>query len=111
MTSNTHEVTQLLIAWNEGNQAALEQLMPLVYDELRQLARSYLRRERPGHTLQATSLVHEAYLRLIEQERVTWQNRAHFFGIAAQMMQRILVNHAKKHLAAKRSGQTHKLSL
>jgi RNA polymerase sigma factor (TIGR02999 family) len=105
------EITQLLIEWSKGEETALDQLMPLVYDELRQLARSYLRRERPDHTLQATALVHEAYLRLIDQHSVTWQNRAHFFGIASQMMRRILVNHAVSREAAKRGGFVQKLSL
>src|ERR1043166_158621 len=102
---------QLLVAWNRGNPAPLDQLLPVVYDELRRLARAYLRRERPDHTLQATALVHEAYLRLIDQNQVTWQNRAHFFGIAAQMMRRILVNHALAKKAEKRGGLQHKLSL
>jgi len=84
-------VTQLLVRWTEGDKQALEDLRPLVYDELRRLARRYLRQERPGHTLQSTALVHEAYIRLIDQN-VSWQNRAHFFGIAAQMMRRILVD-------------------
>jgi RNA polymerase sigma factor (TIGR02999 family) len=94
-------VTQLLIRWTEGDKQALEDLLPLVYDELRRLARRYLQQERPGHTLQSTALVHEAYLRLIDQN-VNWQNRAHFFGIAAQMMRRILVDHARSRSAAKR---------
>lgn len=111
MTSSTPDVTELLIAWNEGNQESLERLLPAVYDELRKLARSYLRRERPDHTLQATALVHEAYLRLIDQNSVTWQNRAHFFGIAAQMMRRILVNHAVAKQTDKRGGGVQKLSL
>lgn len=111
MASSTPDVTELLIAWNKGNQEALERLLPAVYDELRKLARSYLRRERPDHTLQATALVHEAYLRLIDQHSVTWQNRAHFFGIAAQMMRRILVNHAVAKQTDKRGGDAQKLSL
>jgi len=111
MASSPQGVTQLLLAWNQGDQAALDQLLPVVYDELRRLARSYLRRERPDHTLQATALVHEAYLRLIDQHSVTWQNRAHFFGIAAQMMRRILINHAESRHAAKRGGTADKLSL
>jgi len=111
MASGSLSITQLLIEWSQGNRAALDQLMPLVYDELRQLARGYLRRERPDHTLQATDLVHEAYLRLIDQNAVTWQNRAHFFGIASQMMRRILVNHALSRQAAKRGGLVQKLSL
>jgi RNA polymerase sigma factor (TIGR02999 family) len=94
-------VTRLLVEWTDGNQGALEALLPLVYDELRRLARGYLQRERPGHTLQSTALVHEAYMRLVDQD-VSWQNRAHFFGIAAQMMRRILVDHARTRNAAKR---------
>ena len=104
-------ISQLLVEWSEGDRAALDRLMPLVYDELRRLARSYLRRERPDHTLQATALVHEAYMRLIDQHSVSWQNRAHFFGIASQMMRRILVNHALAKSTAKRGGHAEKLSL
>ena len=104
-------VTQLLLDWNKGDRAALDDLLPMVYGELRRLAQSYLSRERRDHTLQATALVHEAYLRLVDQRNVTWQNRAHFFGIAAQMMRRILVNHAEAHNAAKRGGGAQKLSL
>jgi RNA polymerase sigma factor (TIGR02999 family) len=111
MNSAPPTITQLLVEWSRGDQAALEQLMPLVYDELRRLARSYLRRERPDHTLQPTALVHEAYLRLIEQHSVNWQNRAHFFGLASQMMRRILVNHALARAADKRGGPAQKLSL
>jgi RNA polymerase sigma factor (TIGR02999 family) len=85
--------------------------MPLVYDELRRLAQSYLQRERPGHTLQGTALVHEAYLRLIDQKQVKWQNRAHFFGVASQMIRRILVDHARSHQTAKRGAGAQKLSL
>jgi RNA polymerase sigma factor (TIGR02999 family) len=88
-------VTRLLLDWTQGDQQALDKLMPLVYDELRRLARSYMRRERPGHTLQTTGLVHEAYLRLVDQ-KVNWPSRVNFFGIAAQMMRRVLVDHAKK---------------
>ncbi len=97
-------MTQLLAKWNNGDQAALEHLLSLVNDELRRLARNYLRRESPGHTLQPTALVNEAYLRLIDQRQVQWQNRAHFFGIAAQLMRRILVDHARRHAYAKRGG-------
>ena len=104
-------VTQLLVTWNRGNQAALDELFPIVYDELRRLARSYLRQEHPGHTLQPTELVHEAYLRLIDQRSVSWQNRAQFFGLAAQMMRRILVNHALRRHAAKRGGHAHRVPL
>ncbi len=108
---SSSEVTKYLQAWNQGDEAALEKLMPIVYNELRKLARSYMRRERSGHTLQATALVHEAFLRLIDQNAVTWQNRAHFFGIAAQMMKRILVNHEVSRRAAKRSGGAEKVTL
>jgi RNA polymerase sigma factor (TIGR02999 family) len=106
-----HEVTRLLIAWRNGDQHAFEELLPLVYDELRRLAGRYLRHERPGHTLQSTALVHEAYLRLVDQKSVQWQNRAHFFGVAAQMIRRILVDHARSHQTAKRGGGAAKLSL
>jgi len=104
-------VTQLLINWGNGDRAALDALAPAVYDELRRLAQAYLRRERPDHTLQGTALVNEAYLRLIDQKNVRWQNRAHFFGVAAQMIRRILVDHARAHQAAKRGAGAAKLSL
>jgi RNA polymerase sigma factor (TIGR02999 family) len=104
-------VTQLLVSWSDGDRAALEQLTPLVYDELRRLASRYLRNERPGHTLQSTELVHEAYMRLVDQRHVRWQSRAHFFGIAAQMIRRILVDHARRRQAAKRGAAPVKLSL
>lgn len=97
-------ITQLLIDWGKGDQAALEKLMPLVYNELRRLASNYLRRERASHTLQPTALVNEAYLKLVDQRNAKWQNRAHFFGISAQLMRRILVDHARQHQAAKRGG-------
>jgi len=97
-------ITQLLIDWSKGDQAALEKLMPLVYDELRRLASNYLRRERASHTLQPTALVNEAYLKLVDQRHAKWQNRAQFFGISAQLMRRILVDHARQHQAAKRGG-------
>jgi RNA polymerase sigma factor (TIGR02999 family) len=106
-----HEITHLLIAWSNGSQDALEQLYPLVYEELRRLAHRYMSRERPGHTLQTTAVVHEAYLRLIDQRHAQWQNRAHFFAIAAQMMRRILITHAQSHAYAKRGGGTLKVSL
>jgi RNA polymerase sigma factor (TIGR02999 family) len=104
-------VTELLVAWSDGDKAALDELMPVVYDELRRLARNHLSRERPGHTLQTTALVHEAYLRLVDQRSVNWQNRAQFFGIAAQMMRRILINHARDRQAKKRQGYATKVSL
>lgn len=104
-------LTQLLIKWGDGDQQALDLLMPLVYSELHRLARGYLRRERINHTLQPTALVNEAYLRLIDQQCAAWNSRAHFFGIAAQMMRRILVDHARLHQAAKRGDGDYKLSL
>ena len=104
-------VTELLVSWGEGDKAALDELMPVVYDELRRLAQNYLSRERQGHTLQTTALVHEAYLRLIDQRSVNWQNRAQFFGIAAQMMRRILINHANDRNANKRQGYATRVSL
>ena len=104
------EVTQLLAAWSQGNEAARNELMPVVYKELRRLAHRYLRRERPGHTLDATALVHEAYFQLVDQRNVQWHSRAHFFGIAAQLMRRILVEYARTRSAAKRGGGEPKLS-
>ncbi len=109
MAFSPPDVTQMLLDWRRGDPKALPELIPIVYDELRRLADRYLRRERPDHTLQATALVHEAYLRLIDQTRVPWQNRAHFLGIAANQMRRILVDYARAHHAAKRGGP--KLSL
>ena len=105
------EITQLLMKWGQGDKAALDQLMPLVYDELRRLAAHYLQQERSGHTLQPTALVNEAYLRLVDQRNVDWRNRAQFFGLAAQMMRRILVNHAEARKAAKRGGDAERLPL
>ncbi|MBA2435983.1 MAG: sigma-70 family RNA polymerase sigma factor [Chthoniobacterales bacterium] len=102
-------VTQVLIDWSKGDRGAAERLMPLIYDELRQIARGYLRRERADHTLQATGLVHEAYLRLVDQTTTTWQNRAHFFGVAAGVMRRVLVDHARRHRTDKRGGKWEKL--
>lgn len=100
-------ITQLLVDWSNGDQAALEQLMPLVYTELRKLAGNYLQRERQGHTLQPTALVNEAYLKLIDQKNAKWQNRAQFYGVAAQLMRRILVDHARARQAEKRGGSDH----
>ncbi len=105
------EVTQLLIAWSNGEEEALEKLVPLVYDELRRIARRYMKREPAGHTLQTTALVNEAYLRLIEQKGMKWQNRAHFFGISAQLMRRILVSMARARHADKRGGEAPQVSL
>src|SRR5215469_13742729 len=105
------DITQLLKDWTTGDSNASEKLMPLVYEELRSLARNYLARERGDHTLQATALVHEAYLRLANQTQLTWKDRAHFYGIAARMMRQILVDHARVHNAAKRGGLQQKLTL
>ncbi len=107
----THRVTTLLTEWSGGNREALDQLLPLVYDELHSMAAARLRWERPDHTLQPTALVHEAYLRLIDQRSADWRNRAQFFGIAAAMMRRILVNHARDRAAQKRGGTVEKVSL
>ena len=105
------DVTQILRDWSKGDSAAAEKLMPLVYEELRRLARNYLARERAGHTLQATALVHEAYLRLADETQLSWKDRAHFYGIAARLMRRILVDHARAHKAEKRGGLDQKVSL
>lgn len=101
---SSHDVTQLLVAWGNGDQAARDQLMSVVYDELHRLARRYMRRESPGHTLQTSALVNEAFLRLVDQHNVHWRNRAHFFGIAAQMMRRILVDYARSRGTTKRGA-------
>src|SRR6202521_319222 len=111
MASDADKVTRLLLEWSNGNQQALEEMLPLIYDELRHLAHNFLYRERPGHTLQTTALVHEAYLKLIDQRDARWQNRAHFFAIAAQPMRRILIDSARKHVAEKRGGPQQNLSL
>jgi RNA polymerase sigma factor (TIGR02999 family) len=109
--TQTHELTQLLIDWSNGDQAALDKLMPLIDEELRRLAHRYMTRERAGHTLQTTALVNEAFLRLVNRKNLQWQNRAHFFGLAAQLMRTILVDHARSHASAKRGGGAHKLEL
>jgi RNA polymerase sigma factor (TIGR02999 family) len=111
MKPATKDITRLLEQLRAGDRNAVADLVPLLYDELRQLASKYLRRERPGHTLQATALVHEAYLRLVDQKDVGWQNRSHFFGVAAQQMRRILVDHARHRHAAKRGGAAPKVAL
>lgn len=103
--SSCHEVTRLLREWAKGSESALETLTPLVYAELRRLAGNYLRRERPGHTLEPTAVVHEAYLRLVGQTPPNWENRSHFYGIAARLMRQILVDHARRKQAGKRAGQ------
>jgi RNA polymerase sigma factor (TIGR02999 family) len=105
------EITALLIAWSDGDRAALERLLPLIERELHRIARHYMRRENPGHTLQTTALVNEAYFRLVDQRNVRWQNRAHFFGIAAQIMRRILMNYARDRHRAKRGGHAVQVSL
>src|SRR6516164_4220308 len=104
-------VTELLAAWSQGDGTALESLLPLVDRELRQIAHRHMRRERPGHTLQTTALLNEAYLRLIDQTRTRWQNRAHFFAVAAQIMRRILLNYARDRVASKRGSGAQKLAL
>lgn len=111
LPDSSGRLTELLLSWGDGNDSAREALLPLVYEDLRRIARHYLRRERPGHTLQPTALVHEAYIRLIDQRRVTWQNRAQFVGLAAVMMRRVLVNHARDRSAAKRGGQAERVPL
>ena len=110
MTESPNEVTQLLVAWGNGDQAALDQLMPLVYSELHRLAHRHIKKERPGHTLQTSALLNEAFLRLVDQRDVQWQGRAHFFSIAAQMMRRILVDYARSRRFAKRGGDAQQIS-
>ena len=110
MAQTSQNVTQLLIGWSNGDREALDALLPVVYEELRKQAANYLRRERVGHTLQTTALIHEAYLKLVDQKNVHWQNRAHFFGIAAQLMRRILVDHARAKNRAKRGGSNIRVS-
>ena len=105
------ELSQLLLAWRQGDESAVDKLMPLVYDELHRLAHHYMARERAGHTLQTTALVHEAYMRLIESDRVEWQDRTHFFAIAARVMRRILVDFARRRGYRKRGGDIQKVSL
>lgn len=104
MERSESDVTQLLVAWGDGDRAAGDKLLPIVYAELHRRATAAMRRENDGHTLQATALVHEAYMRLIDQRQIEWQNRAQFFGVAAQLMRRILIDHAREHLAEKRGG-------
>lgn len=113
MTRKTqpHQITELLAEWREGNQSALDELYPLVYDELHRLARRYMSRERKGHTLQTTALINEAYVRLVDQKNVQWANRSHFFAISAQIMRRILIDHARHHAYAKRGGGAKQVSL
>ena len=108
---SSNQVTRLLVNWQHGDREALDQLMPLVYHELRRLAASYLNKERQNHTLQPTALIHEAYLRMVEQEMPDWKNRAHFFGVAARLMRQILVDHARTQKASKRGGEQQKIRL
>lgn len=111
VTALPHDVTQLLGEWTNGSQAARDELMALVYEELRRLAHRHMGRERPGHTLQTSALVHEAFMRLVDQKNVHWQSRAHFFAIAAQMMRRILVDYARSRGNLKRGGNLQQISL
>jgi RNA polymerase sigma factor (TIGR02999 family) len=110
MTPSSNDVTQLLVAWGKGDQTALDQLMPLVYSELHRLAHRYIKKERPGHTLQTSALLNEAFLRLVDQRDVHWQSRAHFFSLAAQMMRRILVDYARSRRYAKRGGDAQQVT-
>ena len=111
VTEKPHEISRILQEWSDGGTDVSERLMPLIYDELRRQASRYMRRERIGHTLQTTALIHEAYLKLIDKPDVNWQNRAHFFGVAAHAMKRILVDHAKARHRGKRGGAAEKLPL
>jgi RNA polymerase sigma factor (TIGR02999 family) len=110
-SSRAHKVTELLLSWGQGDTASLDRLVPLVYDELRRVARRHLRGESPGHALQATALVHEVYLRLVDVDRMTLTSRAHFFGVAARLMRQILVDHARRQHAEKRGGGATMVSL
>jgi RNA polymerase sigma factor (TIGR02999 family) len=109
--SSTPDITRLLVNWGRGDKSALDEMTPFLYEELRRLARRFLAAERDDHTLEPTALVHEAYLRLVDQRQVDWRNRAQFLGLAASMMRRILINHAQAHHAAKRGGHAGKVSL
>ena len=111
MAAIPDEVTQLLVSWSKGDTTALDELIPLVQAELRRLARQYMARENPGHTLQTSALINEAYLRLVDQQSVPWQNRAHFFAVSAQVMRHILIDHARSHCSAKRGGGARKVPL
>jgi RNA polymerase sigma-70 factor (ECF subfamily) len=111
MSKLPDEVTQLLLSWNTGNEKALDELIPLVYGELRRIARQYMGRERPNHTLQTSALINEAYLRLVDHQKVKWQDRAHFFAVAAQIMRNILIDHARRYQSAKRGVGAQQLTL
>lgn len=110
MAALPDEVTQLLMNWNNGDKTALDQLIPLVHAELRRIARNHMGRESPGHTLQTSALINEAFLRLVDQQNVPWQNRSHFFAVSAQIMRHILIDHARRHAYAKRGGGARKVS-
>jgi RNA polymerase sigma factor (TIGR02999 family) len=110
-TPSQHEITRLLLDWRDGDREALDQLVPIVHQELRRLARHYMRGERTGHTLQTSALINEAYLRLVDHTRIDWQNRAHFFGVAAQAMRRVLVDHARARGYQKRGAGAHAVEL
>ncbi|MGH9843392.1 MAG: ECF-type sigma factor [Blastocatellia bacterium] len=111
MTSSPQEITQWLVAWSDGDKAALDKLMPLVYTELHRIAKRYMEHENPGHTLQTTALINEAYLRLVDQSEAQWQNRAHFFGVAARVMRHILVDYARARHRIKHGGEMQQVSL
>jgi RNA polymerase sigma factor (TIGR02999 family) len=111
MAASPQQVSQLLVAWGDGDKTALDELIPLVYDELRRLAHHYMSRERPGHTLQTSGLINEACLRLVDQENIQWQDRAHFFGIAARLMRQVLVDYARRRQYAKRGGDARQVPL
>jgi RNA polymerase sigma factor (TIGR02999 family) len=111
MVAKPNDITQLLLKWSKGSPAALEDLIPLIYPELRRLARRYMRQENPAHTLQTSALINEAYLRLAGQQSVEWQDRAHFFAVAAQVMRHILIDHARRHQVFRRGGGLLRVSL
>ena len=111
VNNSSHQITLLLIDWSKGDEFALEQLMPLVYEELRRMAKNYMHRQPPGHTFQTTELIHEAYLKLAGGERQNWENRAHFFGVAAQAMRHILVDYARSKSSRKRGGWQQRVTL
>src|SRR5262249_35086481 len=111
MSMSLHEVTQLLVDWGNGNEAALDKLTPMVYQELHRLAHQYLKKERPGHTLQTSALVNEAFVKLIDQRDISWQNRAQFYGVAAQLMRRILVDYARRRHSQKGGGDPRRVEL
>lgn len=111
MPASSNEVTELLIKWSKGDKAALDEVMPVIHSELRRMARRYMARERSGHTLQTTALINEAYLRLVDQQGVEWQDRAHFFAVSAQVMRHILVDHARKYQSEKRGAGVQKIPL